>query len=46
MVPKYEVHFMELPRYAPHLNTDKTKVDKFVFGLNVSIRAKVSIFMP
>jgi hypothetical protein len=46
MVPEYEAHFMELLRYAPHLNTEKLKVNKFVFGLNVSIRAKVRILMP
>jgi hypothetical protein len=38
--------FMELLRYAPHLNTEKLKVNKFVFGLNVNIHAKVRILMP
>jgi hypothetical protein len=28
MVPEYEAHFMELLRYAPHLNTEKLKVNK------------------
>jgi hypothetical protein len=37
---------MELLRYAPHLNTEKLKVNRFVFGLNGSIRAKVRILMP
>jgi hypothetical protein len=46
MVPEYEAHFMELLRYAPHLNTEKLKVNKFVFGLNVNIRVKVRILMP
>jgi hypothetical protein len=46
MVPEYEAHFMELLRYAPHLNTEKLKVNSFMFGLNVSIRAKVRILMP
>jgi hypothetical protein len=45
-VPEYEARFMELLRYAPHLNTEKLKVNKFVFGLNVNIRAKVRILMP
>jgi hypothetical protein len=45
-VPKYEAHFMELLRYAPHLNTDKFKVNKFVFDLNVNICVKVRILMP
>jgi hypothetical protein len=45
-VPEYEAHFMELLRYAPHLNTKKLKVNMFLFGLNVSIRAKVRILMP
>jgi hypothetical protein len=37
---------MELLRYVPHLNTEKLKVNKFVFGLNVSIQVKVRILMP
>jgi hypothetical protein len=37
---------MELLRYAPHLNTKKLKVNKFVFELNVIIDAKVRILMP
>jgi hypothetical protein len=45
-VPEYEAHFMELLRYALHLNTEKLKVNRFVFGLNGSIRAKVRILMP
>ena len=45
-MPEYEAHFMELLRYAPHLNTDKLKVNRFVFGLNGSLRAKVRILMP
>jgi hypothetical protein len=28
---------MELLRYAPHLNMEKLKVNKFVFGLNLNI---------
>jgi hypothetical protein len=46
MVPDYEAHFMELLRYALHLNTEKLKVNRFVFGLNVNICAKVRISMP
>jgi hypothetical protein len=37
---------MELLWYAPHLNTKKLKVNRFMFGLNGSIRAKVRILMP
>jgi hypothetical protein len=37
---------MELLRYAPHLNTEKLKVNKFMFGLNFNIHAKVRILMP
>jgi hypothetical protein len=37
---------MELLQYAPHLNTDKLKVYRFVFGLNGNICAKVRILMP
>ena len=37
---------MELLRYALHLNIEKLKVNRFVFGLNDSLRAKVSILMP
>jgi hypothetical protein len=33
MVLEYEARFMELLRYAPHLNTEKLKVNKFVFAL-------------
>jgi hypothetical protein len=46
MVPEYEARFMELLWYALHLNTEKLKVNRFVFGLNGSIRAKVRILMP
>ena len=46
MVPKYEGHFMELLWYAPHLNTDKLKVNKFMFVFNLRIHAKVRIMMP
>jgi hypothetical protein len=45
-VPEYEAHFMEFLRYAPHLNTEKLNVNRFLFGLNVNIRAKVRILMP
>jgi hypothetical protein len=37
---------MELLRYAPHLNTERLKVNRFVFGLSDSLRAKVRILMP
>ena len=37
---------MELLQYAPHLNTEKLKVNRFMFGLNGSLRAKVRILMP
>ena len=46
MVLEYEARFMELLRYAPHLNTEKLKVNRFMFGLNDSLRAKVRILMP
>ena len=45
-VPEYEARFMELLRYAPHLNMEKLKVNRFVFGLNGSLHAKVRILMP
>jgi hypothetical protein len=45
-VPEYEAHFMELLRYAPHLNIEKLKVNKFVFVLNGNIRVKVRILKP
>jgi hypothetical protein len=45
-VPEYEARFMELLRYVPHLKTEKLKVNRFVFGLNGSLRAKVRILMP
>jgi hypothetical protein len=37
---------MEFLKYAPHLNTKKLKVNKFLFGLNYNIHAKVRILMP
>jgi hypothetical protein len=43
---EYEAIFMELLRYALHLNTEKLKVNKFVFGLNSNIHVKVRILMP
>jgi hypothetical protein len=46
IVPEYEARFMEFLRYALHLNTEKLKDNKFVFGLNFNIRAKVGILMP
>jgi hypothetical protein len=46
MVPEYEALSMELLRYTSHLNTKKCKVNRFLFGLNVNIRAKVMIMMP
>jgi hypothetical protein len=45
-VPKYEARFMELLWYAPHLNTEKLKVNRFVFGLNGNLHEKVRIWMP
>jgi hypothetical protein len=45
-VPEYEAHFMELLWYDLHLNTEKLKVNRFVFGPNDSLRAKVRILMP
>ena len=45
-MPEYEAHFMELLWYASHLNTKKLKVNKFMLGLNGSLRAKVRILMP
>jgi hypothetical protein len=46
MVLKYEAHFMEMLRYDLRLNTEKLKVNRFMFGLNVSLRTKVRILMP
>jgi hypothetical protein len=40
-VPEYEARFMALLRYAPHLNTEKLKVNRFVLGPNSNLRAKV-----
>jgi hypothetical protein len=37
---------MELLRYPPHLNTEKLKVNKFLFGLKSNIHSKVRILMP
>jgi hypothetical protein len=45
-VPEYEARFMELLQYDPHHNTKKLKVNRFMFGLNDNLRAKVRILMP
>jgi hypothetical protein len=45
-VPEYEAQFMELLRYAPHLNMEKLKVNKFLFNINFNIHVKVRILMP
>jgi hypothetical protein len=45
-VPEYEARFMELLWYALHLNTEKLKVNRFVFGPNNNLRVKVRILMP
>jgi hypothetical protein len=45
-VPEYEACFMEMLRYAPHLNTEKLKVNRFVFGLNGNLHAKFRVLMP
>jgi hypothetical protein len=45
-MPEYEALFMEFLRYAPHLNTEKLEVNRFFFGLNGSIHAKVRILIP
>jgi hypothetical protein len=37
---------MDFLRYALHLNTEKVKVEKLFFDLNVSIRERVRIMMP
>jgi hypothetical protein len=37
---------MELLRYPSHLNMEKLKVNKFVFGLNFNICEKVRILVP
>jgi hypothetical protein len=37
---------MELLQYALHMNTEKCKVNRFLFGLNVSIHKIVRILMP
>jgi hypothetical protein len=45
-VPEYEARFMELLRYAPHLNIEKLKVNRFLFVINGSLHEKVRILMP
>ena len=44
-VPEYKARFMELLRYAPHLNTEKLKINRFVLGLNGCLHAKVGILV-
>jgi hypothetical protein len=38
-VPDYEARFLELPPYAPHLNTEKFEAIGFVLGLDGSLQA-------
>ena len=45
-MPEYKACFMKFLWYALHLNTEKLKVNRFVFSLNDSLRAKVMILMP
>jgi hypothetical protein len=44
-VPEYEACFMEMLWYALHLNTEKIKVNRFMFDLNGNLHAKVRILM-
>jgi hypothetical protein len=37
---------MELCRYAPHMNREKLKVNKFLFVLTSTFVAKVNIPIP
>jgi len=37
---------MQLLRYASHMNTENSKVNKFIFCLNYNICAKVRILIP
>jgi hypothetical protein len=46
MMLKYKARFMELLRYAPHINKENLKVNKFLFNLNFNIHAQVRILMP
>jgi hypothetical protein len=46
MVLEHEAIFMEPLRYSLHLNMEKLKVNKIVFGLNFNICEKVWILMP
>jgi hypothetical protein len=43
---EYAAQFMELLRYALHLNKNKLKVNTFVYGLNPCIKEKVHILIP
>ncbi len=43
---EYKSRFMELLRYASYLNTEKLKVNKFLYGLNAIIKEKVRILVP
>jgi hypothetical protein len=47
MVPEYEARLMNLFRYVPHMTIDNlnVNVNKFLFGLNIKICAKVRILM-
>jgi hypothetical protein len=44
-IPKYESRFMELLKYAPHLNTKILRVKKIIYGLNYNIISKDMILI-
>jgi hypothetical protein len=46
MVIEYEDCFMEMLWYSLHLNMEKLKVNRFVFGLNNNLHEKVRILIP
>ena len=42
-VPNYETKFIEILRYAPHLNMKKMDINKFMVDFNSNFCAKVRI---
>jgi hypothetical protein len=45
IVLEYEARFVELLRYDPHLNIEKLKLNKFLYGLNPCIKETVCMLM-
>eukprot|EP00253_Pinus_taeda_P033151 PITA_33151 len=46
IVEEYEIRFMEFVKYIHYLDSDERQTERFIFGLNLCIRALVSMWKP